>query len=305
MRLSTPNFLKPPIRYTAVCILGAGLAALTAAGLAQIDASAAASFSATPAATAPSFDVATIKQHPTGPLSIVGVMNTPDGATGTATLQMLVQQTYGLRTADQVLGGPDWTKTEWFDFQAKLGEADVTAMQKMSPAESTLHRQQMMQTLLADRFQLKVHSGSKQAPIYELVVAKGGPKLRDAATDSDDHLRKGPDGKPLPGFAQFLKDRTTAQGYSMGALANLLSQSFAGLGRPVLDKTGLTGSYDFSLDWSPPMKAVLPGAVANPASDQESASIFTALGDLGLKLQPATGPIDTIVIDHVERPSEN
>ena len=256
--------------------------------------------SATPA---PSFDVATIKPHP-DMLTMTGVMNTADGVNGAAaTLSMLVQYAYGLRSEDQVSGGPDWAKTDRFDVQAKIGEADIAAMEKLNPADKKARRELMMQALLSERFQLRVHSETKQAPVYDLVVAKGGSKLKDAATDSSDHLRMGPDGKPLTGFMQFLKETSTAQGYSMDALAALLSEPFARVGRPVLNKTGLTGSYNFTLDWSPQMAAVLPGAAANPASSDDTTSIFTALGDLGLKLQPATGPIDTIVIDHVERPT--
>lgn len=130
--------------------------------------------------------------------------------------------------------------------------------------------------------------------------------MKDASTDTSDLVRKGPDGKPITGVMWFLKDSSTAQGYSMGALTNLLSQPFAGVGRPVVDKTGLTGAYDFTLEWSPQMKSVLPGGAASPsASSEDALSIFTALQELGLKLQPGTGSEQTVVIDHVERPTEN
>ena len=105
---------------------------------------------------------------------------------------------------------------------------------------------------------------------------------------------------------QFSKESSTAQGYTMGALASLLSQPFTGVGRPVIDKTGLTATYNFTLDWSPQMKSAMPGGpAALSASSDDAPSIFTALQDLGLKLQPAMGPEQTIVIDHVERPTEN
>lgn len=248
--------------------------------------------------TSPSFDVATIKPHPPGPLSVSGLMNTPDGANGTAiTLATLVQHAYGLRSPDQVIGTPDWAKTEWFDLQAKMSDADTAAMQKMRPAESSALRQRLLQTLLADRFHLKAHPATKQAPVYDLVIAKGGPKLKDAATDPS--TVKGPDGKPL-GFLRFFKDSSVAHAYSIGDLANFLSQPMAGVGRPVVDKTGLTGTYNFTLDWTPPVKTVLPEAVASP---DDTTSVFTALEDLGLKLQPSTGPIDTVVVDHVDHPT--
>jgi uncharacterized protein (TIGR03435 family) len=234
------------------------------------------------------------------------MMNTPDEVSGMAmTLPMLIQQAYGLRSENQVLGASGWATTDRFDIQAKFSDTDMAAIQKMSHAEITAHRQRLLQALLAERFHLQAHSTTSQLPVYELVVAKGGPKLVDAATDTSSHLRRGDDGKPIKSFMQFLPESSSAQGYSMGALANLLSEPIAKLGRPVLDKTGLTGAYNFTLDWSPRMNAVLPGGVSDSAASEGTTSIFTALQDIGLKLQPATAPIEVIVIDHVERPSEN
>jgi uncharacterized protein (TIGR03435 family) len=137
------------------------------------------------------------------------------------------------------------------------------------------------------------------------VVARGGSKLQDAATDTSDNLRKGKDGKPLYGFLSWTTGKTVAQGFPVKSLADFLSQPICTLGRPVLDKTGLTGTYNFTLDWTPPHPGVRLGAESDSASSEDALSIFTALQDLGLKLQPSTGPIDTIVIDHVEQPTAN
>jgi uncharacterized protein (TIGR03435 family) len=256
-------------------------------------------------AAGPSFDVATIKPH-TGPFHGRGLRYEPDGFSGTVTLTSLVQSAYGLQDEGQVSGAPDWAKSEWFDVQVKIGAADLAEMQKLSKAESGARWARMMQTLLAERFQLKAHSETKQVPVYELVVAKGGPKLKDAATDTDPNLKKGDDGKPLAGIFLPLQFTSVVQGYTMGALADYLSAPFTGVGRHVLNKTGLTGTYDFTLNWS-----VYSGGVpvqngeaaGSPADD--AASIFDALQGVGLKLQPATGPVESIVIEHVERPSEN
>lgn len=260
-----------------------------------------------PPSTSPahSFDVATIKPHE-GVLSITGLINRPDGINASAaTLSEMMVFAYGVRTADQVSGGPGWVKSDLYDLEAKVGAEDTAEFQKLSPDEMKQRRVQMLRVLLEDRFHLQAHFVTKEVPTYELVVAKGGPKMKDAATDTNDNLRKGQDGKPLAGFMQFLKETSIAQGYSMGRLANLLSQPFSGLGRPVVDKTGLTGAYDFTLEWSPQMKAG-PGGLAIASSPSEDApSIFTALQNLGLKLQPATGSEQIVVIDHVERPSEN
>ena len=162
----------------------------------------------------------------------------------------------------------------------------------------------MMQALLAERFKLKVHTEAKQVPTFQLVVAKPSPKLRDAATDSSDNLRKDKDGKPLTGMI-FAGNITLAQGQSMKSLALALSAPFSSVGRPVVDKTGLTGTYNFTLSWSAmPARSVNGVASYTPPSD-DAPSIFTALEEIGLKLQPATGPIDVIIIDHAEHPTAN
>jgi uncharacterized protein (TIGR03435 family) len=259
------------------------------------------------ATPAPSFDVATIKPHPTsggGTMDWIGIRNTPDGIEGAfVTIPILIQRAYGLRSADQVTGGPEWAKTERFDIQAKMSEAEMATMQSLSSAEVKTRRAHMLQTLLTERFKLKVHSETRQVPVFELVIAKGGPKLKDAATDPNPPLGKGEDGKPKAGFNQATKSTMVAQRESTKALADFLSQPFSGLGRPVADKTGLNGAYDFTLNWVPHWDQIMPGSAGSPASPEEADSLFEALQQIGLKLQPATGPIETIVIDHVEHPT--
>jgi hypothetical protein len=176
-------------------------------------------------------------------------------------LRNLVLFAYTHQIGDQVSGGPDWAKADQFDVQAKMSEADIVAMQKLKPAEAAARSQLMMQTLLAERFRLKVHSEAGQAPIYELVVAKGGPKMEVAATDASGEQHVGM------------------------------------MGRPVIDKTGLSGTYNFTLNSS--------WCGAPPCGPDYASAMFSALQELGLKLQPATGAIEIIVIDHAERPSEN
>ena len=253
----------------------------------------------------PSFDAATIKPHPsTARPSWFGIKDDPDGVTASAaTLQSLVHTAYGLRVFEQVSGAPDWAKSDQFDVQAKIGEADLKAMKSLSPADATARRHLMLQALLAERFSLKVHSEPKQTPVFELVVAKGGPKMKAAATDTSTDLRKDKDGNPLT--AAFVLDGTTiVQGQSMSSFVSYLSWPNAGLGRPVLDKTGLPGTYNFTFRWSPPRPQMVNGVGTSPPAD-DAPSIYTALQEVGLKLQPATGSIETVVIDHVERPSEN
>ena len=256
------------------------------------------------APAAPSFDVATIKPNlSTEPTSWMGIRNTPDGIEGAfVTIPSLIQRAYGLRSTDQVSGGPDWAKNERFDIQAKIGEAAMAEMQKLNPAEAKARRETMLQALLVERFNLKVHSGTKQAPVFELVVAKGGSKLKDAV-GADRPL--GRDGKPIASFSQATGSTMVAQGESTKALADLLSQPTSGLGRPVVNKTGLDGAYDFTLNWVPHWDRLLPGAGDGPASAEEVDALFEALQQIGLKLQPVTGPVEIVFIDHVERPSGN
>ena len=259
------------------------------------------------ATPAPSFDVAAIKLHPPSEPDPpwIGVRNTPDGVEAFATVAVLIQRAYGLRSPDQVSGAPQWAKTDHFDVQAKISEAEMAEMQKLTPAEAAAYRNAMLRALLAERLRLKVHSETRQAPVFELVVARGGPKLKDAATDANPPLGKGEDGKPRTGFYQATGSTEGAQGESTKALADFLSQPVSGLGRPVVDKTGLTGVYDFTLNWVPHWDRILPGSGGSPASPEEADSLFEALQQIGLRLQPATSSVDTIVIDHVERPSEN
>lgn len=260
-----------------------------------------------PPASTPAFDVATIKLHE-GIVSITGLINRPDGINASAaSLTEMIAFAYGLRSDDQVSGGPAWVKSDRYDMEAKMGVEDAAAFQKLSPDAMKERCRQMLRALLEDRFHLQTHLVTRDVPVYELIVVKGGPKMKDAATDTNDQLRKGPDGKPLAGFMQFFQNGSSiAQGYSMTALANLLSQSFSGVGRPVVDKTELTSTYNFTLGWSPQMKSVLGGGPATVSTSSEDApSIFTAIRELGLTLQPATGSEQIVVIDHVERPSAN
>jgi len=308
MRLGKLSPMKRAIRSTAAFVLTAASIAFSCPMLlAQTTAPAAAPSSPmTDAPPASSFDVATIKPHPSdGDPSWIGIRNTPDGVEGAfVTIPILIQRAYGLRSADQVSAGPEWTKNERFDIQAKMSEVEMAEMKKLSPAETKARREVMLQALLAERFKLKVHSETRQAPVFELVIDRGGSKLKDAATDADLPLGKGEDGKPLVGFNQATESTMVAQGESTRALADFLSQPTSGLGRPVVDKTGLNGAYNFTLNWVPHWDRILPGG-GRPASPEEADSLFESLRQIGLKLQPATAPIDIIVIDHVERPSEN
>jgi uncharacterized protein (TIGR03435 family) len=160
----------------------------------------------------------------------------------------------------------------------------------------------MLQTLLAERFNLKVHHETRQLPVYELVVAKGGSKLKPIG-DDDPGIIKGVDGQIIKGsMARFDRSgKMIVQQYSMPQLAILLTQLARELDRPLSDKTGLPGKYNFTLNWSPTIHSI-----ASHTDADDTLSIFTALQeDLGLRLQPSTGSVEVLVIDHIDKPSDN
>jgi bla regulator protein blaR1 len=258
------------------------------------------------------FDVVSIKPIPPGGdygREWFGMRSYPDGMKiAFQNVRDIMQYAYGagrLPLADQITGLPDWAKSQAYDIDAKMGAEDIAEFQKLDRAGQQKWREAMLQAMLADRFQLRVHRGTRQAPVYEMVIAKGGSKLTDAATDTGAlRLGKNDDGSTYSGF-QFNVANTIAQQMSMQTLTVWLSHSWAA-GRAVVDKTGLTGTYNFTLGWSvyPPPKAAVGGAGGDTVLDP-GPSLFQALERLGLKLVPATGALDTIVVDHVERPSEN
>ena len=262
-----------------------------------------------PAATAdvavPAFDVVSIKQNKSDS-RMVRVMTKSDGYSGNnVSLKMLLQGAYGIRE-DLVSGLPNWADSVRYDIDAKVAGSDVDALKKLSPEQ----RRSMLKPVLVDRFKLSVHIETKQLPVYELVVAKGGTKLKEA-TPGDTYANgiKGPDGTAHAGMMRMGRGQLTGQGLPIASLVNLLSQQ---LQRTVIDKTSLAGTYDFELQWTdeksdPMFKGPDGGEQKNEsAPDPSGPSIFTALQEqLGLRLQSTKGPVETLVVDHVEMPSEN
>jgi uncharacterized protein (TIGR03435 family) len=172
----------------------------------------------------------------------------------------------------------------------------------------------MIQSLLADRFKLRVSHETKELPVYALVVAKNGPKCQEAKPgDTYPNGIKGFDGR-AQGAGSFRagNGHLTLQGYPISFLSLLLAER---LDRTVLDQTGLKGKYDIALKWTPDENLAAtpsgpaggnPGADAAAQPDSSGPSIFTAIQEqLGLKLESTKGPVEIIVIDHIERPSEN
>jgi len=254
------------------------------------------------------YEVASIKPNKSGD-NMVRMMIRPDGLSATgATLDMLIQNAYGVRYF-QISGSPSWFKSERYDIEAKMDGSVVEELRKLSDDQRETETRRMLQALLADRFQLKLHSDTKQLAVYALVPAKNGPKLQAAkAGDTYPNGFKGPDGGGGAGmiFMEGSGGPVTGQGVPIADLVRLLSQQ---LGRTVLDKTGLTGKYDFTLKWTPDENQGPPGppgADNAPPPDSSGPSIFTAVQEqLGLKLESQKGAVKILVVDHGEKPSEN
>jgi bla regulator protein BlaR1 len=248
------------------------------------------------------YDVASFKVNKSGPGRAM-ISNTEDGLTATNfNLKELIGFAYGIATAAQdgrIVGAPSWITSEAYDLEAKMDGATVEALKKLSPDDRALARQHMFQQLLADRCKLAAHWETKELPVYELVIAKGGSKIQESKPS--DPATAGRGGMGLRGRGGPL----TAHEAPISNLVGLLSML---LNRTVVDKTGLAGKYDFTLNWTPDESNdpnFFPSSTGQPP-DPAGPSIFAALQEqLGLKLEAGKGPVQVIVIDHIEKPSGN
>jgi uncharacterized protein (TIGR03435 family) len=262
-------------------------------------------------ATAPVYEVASIKPNKSGD-NRTRIMYSPDGLSATGgTLQMLIMSAYEI-SPHQISGAPSWLNSERYDIEAKMDSSTADDLRKLSEDERRVERQHMLQALLADRFKLTIHRESKELPVYALVVAKDGPKFQEAKPgDTYTNGIKGPDGHSGAGMMLVGNGTLTGQGVPLVNLVRLLTRA---LGRTVIDKTGLTSKYDFTLKWTEERQAPMfkgtegsqPGTGGISTPESSGPSIFTAVQEqLGLKLESEKGPVDILIIDHVEKPSEN
>jgi uncharacterized protein (TIGR03435 family) len=257
---------------------------------------------------APEFEVAIVRENRSGESrGRIELVNARFNAIN-MTLRELVAVTYpaaggGFRHASQLVGGPDWFNSARFDVIANVegfqGDTNRPGFTETAADREAIERvRQMMQRLLAERFQLKVRLETRELPIYELVVINEsgalGPDLRRTTIDCMAEWKKNgmPDARNSGcGSVQRKGPNTVvARAVSTGILARDL---YDWSGRPVVDRTGITGTIDYTLTWSP-----------DGAPDSAAPSIFTALQEqLGLKLQPARGPVEVLVVDSAERPA--
>lgn len=276
-----------------------------------------------------SFEVASIKPSE-AEANMIRIGASPGGrwtASG-ITLRILIQQAYDMRDY-QISGTPGWASTDRYDIVAKAENPNPTREQI----------REMLRSLLAERFKMKAHLETKELPIYALVVGKGGHKLKLSeiqpvkegappdAPKTTGHMTggagagvsagSGAGGGVSAGTADSVKrgaqmmrmgrGQLNAQGVAIAGLVGMLAQQ---LGRPVIDKTDLKGNYDFDLEWTPDethrMIGPGTGTEAPMPADPSGPSIFTAVQEqLGLKLEAQKGPVDTLVIESVEKPSGN
>jgi uncharacterized protein (TIGR03435 family) len=195
------------------------------------------------------------------------------------TVGNMIGWAYGVK-GYQVTGGPAWTGSgQRYDGAIRY---NIEAKADGDGARTRDQFNEMVKAMLADRFRLTIHHEQKMIPVYALVIDKGGPKFKESGPDSAHMLRCC---QPL-----------TADGIGMDMLANQFNNT-NGSDRPVIDQTGLKGVYTFTLEWDRP--ELHNGESTGP-------SIFTAMREqLGLRLEPTTAPVDVLVIDNVEKPSEN
>jgi len=282
------------------------------------------------------FEVASVKSNKSGPtMMMMRTLPTSFNVTNLP-LRMLITQAYRV-SGYQLVGGPGWLDAERFDIVAKAPEGS-------RPDQTML----MLRGLLAERFKLKVHGESRDVPIYALVLARSDGKLGPKLSKNTDDCQKiqeerlaaakaargtgpggpGRAGQPIPFAMPGPGERPIctvsmnagppaggglpvitmrAGGQTMEALARNLSGN---VNRQVVDRTGLTGLYDYELQYSMQQgsltTAPVGGAAPAPAAPiDDGPTIFDALRDLGLKLESVRGPVDHLVIDSVERPTED
>lgn len=263
------------------------------------------------------FDVFSIKENKSeSPLRALDDPQDGDGITlSNLTLFDIMRWNFNIRSfrEDQLAAVPSWFTSERFDIQAKVAAADVAAWRKLSEGQHRL----VFRKLLVEQFKLAAHWANVEQSDYNLVIAKGGLKIKPVkAGDANPDTTKGPDGKPIEGSGIFLVDRTPSglkfafQQTSLGWFAKGFLSNYAG--KQAYDATGIPVDtiYNFTLEFAPergtaPLMPGSDGEASAPLPDS-GPSLFTALQEqLGLRLEPGKGPVGRLVLDHIERPTPN
>ena len=274
----------------------------------------------------PRFDVVSIKPN-TSRTNMV-MMGVQAGGRFTATnvtLRNLITNAYRLQPF-QLVGGPNWLASDRFDILAKTPEGAGDAFSFQQTGQEPSAGQLMLRAMLADRFKFQAHMETRELPIYSLVLARGdgklGPKLTRSTTDcaalsaAARGRPGGPPPMPAPGQPMVCGMRIGPGNISAGGtpLAQVATSLANFVGRTIVDRTGLSGNFDLELTYTPDqMPARAPGTPADQpvvangvAIDPNGPSIFTAIQEqLGLKLESTKGPVEVLVVDSVEHPTED
>jgi uncharacterized protein (TIGR03435 family) len=196
----------------------------------------------------------------------------------------MIKGAYDVRIDSQLVGLPDWARHDGYDISAKTDPETTERLKSLPRKEQWKEEQLMQQSILADRCNFKAHEETRELPVYELVIAKGGLKMKEAPPDA-------------PNSETMRSGQMTAHAMSIDAIVG----GFAGTdGRLIIDKTGLEDKkFDFELKWTPDNQPAT-------TSEDSAPSFFTALEEqLGLKLVPAKAPVKILIIDHIDHPSPN
>jgi len=259
----------------------------------------------------PVFDVVSIKPTQSNGM-MIRVQMVPDGVSVMGMpMHMILRESLGV-TNDRLFGEPGWVNAERYDIEAKVAPEDAGKLKGLTPQQ----RWEMLRQALEERCGLKYHHETRDLTVYALIVAKGGLKMQPskAADPTEAQAAPGPVPGPGPGqrkVTEGVGDKgltMNARDASLASIARMLSMP---LGSTVVDKTGLTGTYDFSLEFAPDdsIRGNLPpppGAPPEDGAGSQGQSIFSAVQEqLGLKLEAQKEPADVIVIDHLDKPTAN
>jgi uncharacterized protein (TIGR03435 family) len=256
-----------------------------------------------PATPPPGFEVAVIRPSAADAAGTNFMLSSSRFSVTNAPLTDLIQFAYNLKTNQQVPKTPAWIASEKFDVDATIADADRDALKKL-PADQKLEQYRLrVRTLLADRFNFKASMQTRELPVYALVLAKGVPKPALAPAPPDTLAQR------TPTLGGFSSGQVKAGAVSMAVFADWLSGRPDVDGRPVVDATGLKGSFDFTLGFARAGEQPTPYDAANAhnnTAQDADVPLLTALEEqLGLKLEPRRAPVEVLVIDHVEPPTPN
>jgi uncharacterized protein (TIGR03435 family) len=259
----------------------------------------------------PSFAVASIRPSPPDDNIARRDFRADSFTTEAMTLKQIISYAYGLSFDQELSGGPGWIRTDKFNIEAKPDETETATLSKLSHDDLDQQMRLRVQSLLAERFKMTVSFEKKELPLYKLVIAKGGLKCARVAAKTPlaalppprFHWTALPPPPPPAGYTPPTPEEARAltqtmhmrtQYWPFWLVVTALGHEPELGGRPVIDNTGLEGSYDCEASWS------------REGSDGQGPSFFTAIQEqMGLKLEPAKGPVEVLLIDHIQQPSEN